>query len=172
EILQQELGSVLVKLIATTDLTFKHVGENIVILPKDKGSEVGNSLQNKIVSGRVLNIQEQPIAGASVTAEGSSKSITTDDDGRFTISISQGTKGLTVRFMGYITKTEPITSGQTDLTIYLQEDVIGLETAVVVGYGTQKRVNLTGAVSVVTGAELEDRVTPTVTGMLQGAAPG
>ena len=171
EILQQELGSVLVKLIATTDLTFKHVGENIVILPKDKGSEVGNSLQNKIVSGRVLNIQEQPIAGALVTVEGSSNSITTDDDGRFTISISQG-KGLTISSMGYITKTESITSGQTDLTIYLQEDVIGLETAVVVGYGTQKRVNLTGAVSVVTGAELEDRVTPTVTGMLQGAAPG
>src|SRR3546814_10124371 len=79
---------------------------------------------------------------------------------------------LNVRFMGYITKTAPITSSQTDLTIYLQQDVIGLETAVVVGYGTQKRVNLTGAVSVVTGAELEDRVTPTVTGMLQGAAPG
>src|SRR3546814_18914040 len=74
--------------------------------------------------------------------------------------------------MGYITKTAPITSSQTDLTIYLQQDVIGLETAVVVGYGTQKRVNLTGAVSVVTGAELEARVTPTVTAMSHGSAPG
>ncbi|HWL00304.1 MAG TPA: carboxypeptidase-like regulatory domain-containing protein, partial [Parapedobacter sp.] len=128
--------------------------------------------QERVVSGRVLDIQEQPIVGASVVAEGSSKGVTTDDDGRFTLSIPQGTTALNVRFMGYVTKTEPITSSQTDLTIYLQEDVIGLETAVVVGYGTQKRVNLTGAVSVVTGAELEDRVTPTVTAMLQGAVPG
>src|SRR5690606_39164725 len=80
--------------------------------------------QERVVSGRVLDIQEQPIAGASVVAEGSSKGVTTDDDGRFTLSIPQGTTALNVRFMGYVTKTEPITSSQTDLTIYLQEDVI------------------------------------------------
>src|SRR3546814_749128 len=101
--------------------------------------------QERVVSGRVLDIQEQPIAGASVVAEGSSKGVTTDDDGRFTLSIPRGTMALNVRFMGYITKTAPITSSQTDLTIYLQQDVTGLENDVVLGYGTQKRVNMTGA---------------------------
>lgn len=142
-------------------------------LPKPVGEMIAPpSAQERVVTGRVLDIQEQPIAGASVIAEGLSKGATTDDDGRFTLSIPQGTNALNVRLMGYITKTEPVSASQTNLTIYLQEDVVALDEAIVVGYGTQKRVNLTGAVSVVTGAELEDRVTPTVTGMLQGAAPG
>src|SRR5690606_13062351 len=130
------------------------------------------TVQQRTVSGRVLDIEEQPIAGASVVAEGASDGVTTDDDGRFMLSVPQGTTALTVRFLGYITKTEPITSQADHMTVYLQQDVIDLETAVVVGYGTQKRVNLTGAVSVVDGEQLEDRVTTTVTGMLQGAAPG
>ena len=140
----------------------KPVAEMIVTLP---------SAQQRVVTGRVLDIQEQPIVGANVTIEGSSKGVTTDDNGRFTFSVPQETTALNVRFLGYVSQVVPLTESN-ELIIHLQQDVIGLESAVVVGYGTQKRVNLTGAVSVVTGEQLEDRVTPTVTGMLQGAAPG
>ncbi|MFC3199625.1 SusC/RagA family TonB-linked outer membrane protein [Parapedobacter deserti] len=165
EILQKDLDSVLTNLIAGTNLTFTHVGENIVILPKSSG-------QNRTVSGKVLDIQEQPIVGATISVEGSNRGVITDEDGSFRLSIPQGETALDVRIVGYINKTEPISDSQTDLVIYLQEDVKELEEAVVVGYGTQKRVNLTGAVSVVSGKELADRVTPTVTGMLQGMVPG
>lgn len=165
EILQQDLGNVLTRLIEGTNLTFKYVGENIVILPKE-------TKQNRVVSGKVLDIQEQPIVGATVLVAGSKTAAVTDSQGKFSITIPQGKSTLIVRFMGYLSKTEPISAAQSNLTIYLQKDGIDLETAVVVGYGTQKRVNLTGAISVVTGKELADRVTPTVAGMLQGAVAG
>lgn len=130
------------------------------------------SAQNKVVSGKVLDIQEQAIVGATVVVDGSTIGTMTDTKGNFTLSIPQGKTTLSVRFIGYITKTETISASQTNLTIYLKEDLVELETVVAVGYGTQKRVNLTGAVSVVSSKELADRVTPTVAGMLQGAVPG
>lgn len=165
EILQQDLGTVLARLIEGTNLTFKPVGENIVILPKE-------TKQDRVVSGRVLDIQDQPVEGATVVADSSKTRVITDSEGKFSISLPQGKSTLTVRFMGYITKTEPVSAAQTNLIIYLQKDAIQLETAVVVGYGTQKRANLTGAVSVVSGKDLADRVTPTIAGMLQGAVAG
>ena len=128
--------------------------------------------QQRIVSGKVLDSQEQPIAGATVAVEGTDQQTLTHTDGTFRISVPAGKSTLQVRLIGYISKSQSLTDSNEQLSIYLQKDVIDLESAVAVGYGTQKRVNLTGAVSVVDAKQLENRVTPTVTGMLQGAVPG
>ncbi|HBI88872.1 MAG TPA: SusC/RagA family protein, partial [Sphingobacterium sp.] len=160
-----DLNAVLGKLIEGTNLTFKYVGENIVILPKE-------TRQDRVISGKVLDAQERPVSGASIVVDGSGAGTVSDLQGRFSIPVPQGKNTLKVRFMGYITKTEQISASQNSLTVYLQKEAIDLETVVVVGYGTQKRVNLTGAVSVVTGKDLADRVAPNVGSMLQGAVAG
>ena len=130
------------------------------------------SAQSRTVSGRVLDTREQPIVGALVMVAGSTTATTTATTGDFKLTIPRGDVSLEVQSLGYLTQTVPVSASQTDLTVHLQEDAIELEAVVAVGYGTQKRVNLTGAISVVGAKELENRALPTITGMLQGAVPG
>ena len=136
------------------------------------GGIISLTAQDRVVSGKVFDTQEQPLVGAFVMIEGSNTGTTTIADGSFKLTIPQGNVSLNVRYLGYITQTIPISVSQTDLTVHLQEDIVALESVVVVGYGTQKRVNLTGAISVVGGKEFENRILPTLPGMLQGTVPG
>lgn len=129
------------------------------------------SAQDRMVSGKVLDSYEQPVVGALVRIEGTNTAVTTTFDGGFDLAVPQNIT-LNVSFLGYLTQTVALPASRSEITIHLQEDAIQLEAAVAVGYGTQKRVNLTGAIAVVGAEELENRVVPTVTGMLQGAVPG
>ncbi len=128
------------------------------------------SAQDRTVSGRVLDTREQPII--LVRVGGSPPATPTSANGDFSLAIPRGDVSLEVQSLGYLTQTVPVSASQTDLTVHLQEDAVELDAVVAVGYGTQKRVNLTGAISVVGSKELENRSLPTVTGMLQGAVPG
>lgn len=130
------------------------------------------SAQNRTVSGRVLDAQQQPIVGVAVLVDGTTRGTTTSDDGGFTLDIPAGEAVLNATYLGYIPQKTTVPASKSEVTIYLQEDAIQLEEAVVIGYGTQKRVNLTGAVATVGGKELENRVAHSVTGMLQGSVAG
>ncbi len=136
------------------------------------GGGLSLSAQNRVVTGKVFDAEQYPMIGVTVQLDGTSRGVISSEDGSFALEIPSGDATLNVSFVGYITQNVNISANQTDVTIYMQEDAVLLEEAVVVGYGTQKRVNLTGSVSVVSGQELEDRVAHSVTHMLQGSVPG
>ena len=101
--------------------------------------------QNGIVKGVVTDTQGEPIIGATVMVKNATNATVTDLNGTFTLSdVSRGT--LVISYVGYLNREVVFRSGQT-LNITLAEDTKALEEVVVVGYGTQKKATLTGAVA-------------------------
>lgn len=137
--------------------------ESPVPAPQSQGQGVVS------IKGTVLDENNEPIIGASVTPKGSTKGVPTDAFGNFTISVAPGTP-LTVNFVGY----KPATlKAAENMTFYMQPTTEMLDQLVVVGYGQQKKANLTGAVATVDVARVMDsRPTSDVTKALQGAVPG
>lgn len=126
--------------------------------------------QGKTVEGNVTDAQGIPLPMVSIVIKGSATGSSTDAKGHFTISAS-ATDVLVFTSTGYLPKEEPV-AGRSIINISLQQNMQSMETVVVVGYGTQKKVNLTGAVAQVAGKELTNRPVPNVTGALQGVLPG
>lgn len=124
------------------------------------------------VSGKVLDAAGQPLVGVAVLVEGTSNGTMTSDDGTFSLKVPSGSVTLEVSSLGYTTKKVSVPAAQASVTVILKEDNMMLDETVVVGYGTQKKVNLTGAISVVGDKELKDRTSHNLVTMLQGAVPG
>ena len=121
------------------------------------------------ITGTVLDENNEPVIGASVTPKGSTKGVSTDVFGHFTMKVAPGTP-LTVSFVGY--KNENVKAA-ADMTVYLQPTTEILDQLVVVGYGQQKKANLTGAVATVdVSRAMDSRPATDVAKALQGAVPG
>lgn len=127
--------------------------------------------QNGTVKGRVIDGNGEPIIGASVHVKGMESTGTISNlDGTF--SISGVTSGmLIVSYVGYETREVKFTSGQ-ELTVALKEDQQALSEVVVVGYGTQKKANLTGSVASVNFNDVANIPVANTSTMLQGRLPG
>ncbi len=130
------------------------------------------SAQNRTISGKVLDGLQEPLIGVSIRVEGSIIGGTTDADGMFRLRVPQEEATLIVSYVGYLTDRVKVKPGEDNLVIYMQEDAILLDEAVVIGYGTQKKVNLTGAVAMVGREKLENRATQSLASMLQGSVAG
>lgn len=129
--------------------------------------------QEKVtVSGVIYDSQGEPLPGASIVEKGTTNGITTDIDGKFTLTISNENAVLRFSFMGF-TPQESKVGSKRSFTIKLAEDSEYLNEVVVVGYGTQKKVNLTGAVaSVKVDETLSSRSVSNVSSALSGMIPG
>ena len=134
-------------------------------------NEVLTVMQVSTVKGRVLDPAGEPIIGASVMVKGTTNGTITDLDGNFILN--NASKGiLVVSYIGYQTQEIPITS-KGPVAVTLKENTELLDEVVVVGYGTQKKETLTGAVSQIKGEEvLKGRAASNVGTALQGAIPG
>ena len=129
--------------------------------------------QTREVSGTVLDEQQLPIIGAAVMLTGGGNvGAVTDVDGNFVLNVPSGDVTLDVTCLGYESKTVSVPKSQSMITIVLKEDSMMIEETVVVGYGVQKKVNLTGAITTVDSKELQDRTSHSLTNMLQGSVPG
>ena len=128
--------------------------------------------QQSVCKGTIVDNNGDPVVGASVfvVSNGQKKGSVTDLDGKFEIAGVASGSSLTISYVGY--KTQQVTWNGKDLKVTLQESSEMLENVVVVGYGTQKKVNLTGAVSVVNSKQLESRPVTSVAQALQGEVPG
>ena len=122
------------------------------------------------VSGIVVDQASQPIVGAFVLQKGTSNGTMTDVDGKFSIQLP-ASASFEVSSIGYLTQ-EIAVGDKSYFVVTLAEDAELLEEVVVVGYGTTKKVNLTGAVSVVKADDLKDRTALSASKMLQGSVPG
>lgn len=130
-----------------------------------------NAQSLRKAEGIVKDVAGEPIPGAAVM-DNNGHATVTDLNGGFAMQVAQGSVTLEVSCLGYQTRTVTLPSAQSYISVTLLEDSTLLSETVVVGYGVQKKVNLTGAVSSVTSKELENRTSGTITHMLQGAVPG
>ncbi|MFP9114412.1 SusC/RagA family TonB-linked outer membrane protein [Flavobacterium sp. RHBU_3] len=122
------------------------------------------------VSGTVTLKDGSPAAFANVVVKGTATGVSTDMDGKYTIEAAQNAV-LVVSYVGYKAQEVPVNM-QTTINVQLEEDVTTLSEVVVVGYGTQKKKDLTSAISVVEASQIQKRQSTTVAESLQGLATG
>lgn len=127
--------------------------------------------QSQTIRGNVTGTQGEVLPGVSVVVKGSTTGTTTDAEGTYQLNVSSGPGTLVFSFMGMESKEVNYT-GPGTLNVQLSDDLKTLNEVVVVGYGTQKKVNLTGAVAVVDGEKLTNRQVASTSLALQGAVPG
>ena len=144
--------------------------KNIVIFNRTEARASTLSGPAKRVKGTITDASGIPIIGANVMVKGTTNGTITDLDGNFSLEVSEGDL-LEISYIGYLTQTQRVGKEST-LAITMAEDSKQLEEVVVVGFGTQKKVNLTGAVSMVDSETFEDRPVQNVAMMLQGVMPG
>ena len=119
--------------------------------------------QGRSVSGVVNDTKGEPIPGVSVIVKGTTNGTITDINGNYNISVSTSDAVITFSFIGMKTQ-EIIVGSQSTIDVVLQDEMVGVDEVVVVGYGTQKKVNLTGAVSTV---KMDEAVNQPVTNSSQ-----
>lgn len=163
------VNDILTNLFKNQGVSFEVEGSHIVLRKQEK-NERNHSLQaNKPgkISGKIVDKNGEAIIGASVFVKGTKTGTITDIDGNFELNVpSKGV--LEISFIGY--KTQQIALGRDNyLNIVLEEDSKTLDEVVVVGYGVQKKVNLSGAVASVTSKTLENRPLVNIGQGLQGA---
>lgn len=164
------------ELFTILDSVFEGTGVKYVVMDKkivlSAEAETTQSVQQKQkISGRVVDASGEPIIGATIKEKGTSNGTISDFDGNFVLEVSPSSV-LEISYIGYQSQTIK-SDGSQPLSITLKEDTQTLEEVVVVGYGVQKKANLTGAVSSVKMDEiLGDRPVTSVSDALLGAMPG
>jgi TonB-linked SusC/RagA family outer membrane protein len=152
------------------DQPFTYVINNTTIVVTPKIQET-SPVQAITVTGQVKDNNGLPLPGVTVKVKGSEIGTQTGLDGKYSLSVADSKAVLVFSFIGFV--NQEITVGnQAKIDVVLKEQTSALNEVVVVGYGTQKKVNLTGAVSSVSGETLNKRPVVNPASMLEGLAPG
>lgn len=145
-------------------------GGTAFALPSMGIDDVKMTQQDGTCTGVIKDTTGETVIGASVVIKGTTNGTITDFDGKFSLSGANKGDVIQISFVGYVTQ-EVVWDGKP-LNVILKDDTQTLEEVVVVGFGTQKKVNLTGAVSTVGAKELASRPVNSVTDALQGTVAG
>jgi TonB-linked SusC/RagA family outer membrane protein len=141
-----------------------------VTMPGNAGVSA-HALAEVKVTGVVTDETNLPLPGVSVKIKGTTIGVTTDVNGKYTLNADENAT-LMFSFIGYTSKEVTLTGTRTNYNVQLLPNSRDLNEVVVVGYGTQKKANLTGAVATISGAELQNRPVPNALAALQGVSPG
>lgn len=162
----EDIDRVLSQALQGTSLTYTIDGRNISITRK----ALSGPQQILHITGTVRDARGEVIPGANIAVKGSTNGVISDVNGTFSIDVSPADI-LQVSYVGYATQLIPV-KGKNILNITLVEDTQFIDEVVVVGYGTQKKANLTGAVASVDSKLIKDRPITSVSAGLQGLLPG
>ena len=156
-----------------TGFSYKIEDKHIVIVPAraEQTTPAQNKNNPKKISGVVLDATGLPIIGANVIVKGTTTGSITNLDGAFSLEVPEGSV-LQISYIGYLTKEIPVKGNNTNFDIQLMDDTQALEEVVVVGYGSQKKVNVIGSIASVDSKALEARAVPDVSNMLTGQLSG
>ena len=160
----KSVAEVLNTVFAGTDIYYAMEGKNIMLMSKAKDI----AQQSNKITGIIKDQEGEPIIGANITVKGQSIGTITDIDGRFVLEASANAI-IQISYIGYVSQEVNI-ENQKNLNIILKEDTEMLDEVVVIGYGTMKKKDLTGAVSQVRPAELSNEAPKTVQDVLRGTA--
>lgn len=161
----EELKTLLTRELTKNELAYTVSGNKIVVTPlRQRKAESGT------VSGRVLDANGEPIIGATIIEKGTSNGTVTDFNGNFTLNVAENAT-LEVSYIGYESQQCQAVAG-VPLNLTLKEDTEMLDEVVVVGYGSQKKVNVIGSISTIDSKSLESRSVPDVSNLLTGQMSG
>ena len=146
-------------------LSYRMYENNLVVITEETVFKQGIT-----VTGTVTDNTGDPLPGVNVVVKGTSIGQVTDVNGRYTINVADGNAVLQFSFVGYMT-AEFAVGNQRMINVELRDDARELEEVVIIGYGTQKKANLTGAVEVISEKTLVNRSAPTVAQLIQGVSP-
>lgn len=166
EMRDYQIGEVLDIMLADSDVTYR-ILENDVIVITPRGSNYQAIRITGVITEEGTNM---PLPGASIMVQGTTIGTVTDLDGNYSLEVPGPDAVLQISYVGYITETTTV-GDQRVINASLMPDVSALGEFVVVGYGIQKKVNLTGAVSVATREQVENRPVGNVQQALQGLVP-
>ena len=165
----QTLGDVLAEVLGKQGLSYKISNKTIVIVKADSKVQVVPQ-QTKPITGTVVDETGFPVIGANVVVKGTTNGTITDIDGNFSLNAASGQQ-LTITYIGYLPMEVQVTDAER-IDVLLREDALGLDEVVVVGYGTVKKRDLTGAVASVSADKITAVPTTTASEALQGRIPG
>lgn len=167
----QKIKDILDALFSDEGVSYTVMGRQIVLSPEELMAENIDQPQQKTVRGTVADQKGEPIPGVTVTVKGTTRGTITDVDGNFSLSIPADAEVLVFSFVGMQTQEVEI-GNSLRFDVVMQEDVLGLEEVVVVGYGTQSKGSITGSVSSVSSEDLEGIKGTTVSSTLAGKMAG
>ena len=174
------VANVLLEISKQSSLKFRQVNNSIHVSPKKDEAKTKEALeiiiQGKTITGRVTSAESpssQPtgLPGVNVIVKGTTNGSVTDLEGNYAIDVPEGNDILVFSSIGYVSQEVPI-NGRSVIDISMAEDVTSLEEIVVVGYGTQKRSDVTGSVSSVSPKDLVDRPVANVGQAMQNKVAG
>lgn len=164
----KSVEDILYALFKQTNIEYQINDKQIALAPKHMKAHASQN-QKKEITG-VVSDKTGPLAGVSVSVKGTSIGTITDMDGKFSMTVPENAV-LQVSFIGYNTTQIP-TSGKKNFVITLTEDTQNLEEVVVVGYGTQKKMNLTGSVATISAEQISSIPVSNISNAMAGRMPG
>lgn len=165
------IDEILSQLFSGQNVSFLIDSKKITVMKKPEATPEIKPDANKAISGKVVGSDGVPVVGAVVLTSGNEGTAVTDIDGKFSLSISRS-KSLDISCLGYQSKSVEI-GGKTTIDVVLSIDMEQLDEVVVVGYGTQKKVDLTGSIATVNLSEItESRPVTNLSNALSGMAAG
>lgn len=178
----ERLEMVLLKIFGPLGITYEADGNQIILSKQIENNEMkqeesgrapsgSNEVFAVTVTGKVTDELNNPLPGVNVLVKGTTTGTTTNSDGLYTLTVPDENSTLVFSFIGYTTQ-EVALGSQSEINVTLQPDIKSLQEVVVVGYGTQKKVNLTGSVSSVSSSDLENRPITQASQALAGLASG
>jgi TonB-linked SusC/RagA family outer membrane protein len=169
---EMPLGEVLDHLFSNYPVTYKTVEKNILLIPVDKKEASPEAQQGKItVTGKVTDTKGNPLPGVNIYEKNNpGNGVISDQNGHYTIKLNDPNTILTFSFVGYKKKDIPV-AGKEQIDVVLEETAMTLDEVVTIGYGQRKKINLTGAVGVISSKDLQNKVASNTSQILQGLSP-
>ena len=172
EIKDALVNEILDQVLAKTGLEYKIIDRYVVV--KEKGTtdpEMTMQQQERKITGKVTEQSGASIPGASVVVKGTTTGVITDNDGNFSLSVPANAKTLVFSFVG-MKSVEIVMGNQKTIDVTMQQEVIGLDEVVAIGYGSQKRSSITGAITTVGGGDIEKMPVTSLSNALAGRLSG
>ena len=162
----ETVAEVLNQMFVGTDIIYAMQGNNILLMQKDAVVQQSG----KVVTGTIVDPSGMPVIGANVMVKGTTNGTITDMDGKFSLEVEEGAT-LQISYIGYANQEIKV-GNQKTLSIALKEDAEALDELVVIGYGTARKIDLTGSTSSLGGEKLQMRNSPQLSSQLQGQMAG
>ena len=166
-----QVEEVLEKVLEKTGLSYHKLSDNLIVITKESPLEPARTFLAVKIGGKVTNDKGEPLKGVSVVEKGTNNGTVTGEDGSYTLQVTSPNATLVFSYIGFGNQEVSI-KGKTSVDVLLLTMENSLKDIVVVGYATQKKVTVTGAVATVKGAELQKSPTVNLSNSLAGRLPG
>ncbi len=167
---KEDIWHVFDQVLPEAGITYRVVGKQVALFSSTVNNKKNLIQQQKVITGRVTDSKGNPLPGVNVLIKGTTQGTITDKNGEYSLSVPSGAT-LVFSFVGYKSQEVPV-AGKKVINVTMTEEAIGLNEVVAIGYGTQKKSNIIGAMSGVKEDDLTGRATTTATEALAGKMAG